>query len=176
MSRNISLNGKQGNRHQKKSQKYLCSKHYKKSLNNTLNTNEGTDGQTLGRLKRIIIVALKTCKSKFVSPILEYAVPVWKNIPEFLASNIESIEKGLCVSFVVRTITMRLYLHFLSLTLNMRRESTCVRLQNENHPLHIILPKLEEVQHDYQLKSGASYRLAQFVRPKDQAHSRFYHF
>ena len=158
MSRNISLNGKQGNRHQKNSQKYLCSKHYKKSLNNTLNTNGGMDGQTLGRLKRIIIVALKTCKPKCVSPILE-SVPVWKSIPEFLASNIESIEKGLCVSFVVRTITMRLYLHFLSLTLNMRRESTCVRLQNENHPLHIIL-------HDYQLKSGASYRLRPICKTK----------
>ena len=166
MSRNLSLNCKPwGNHHQKNSQKYLCSKHYKKSLNNTLNTNGGTDGQTLGRLKRIIIVALKTCKPKCVSPILE-SVPVWKSIPEFLASNIESIEKGLCVSFVVRTITMRLYLHFLSLTLNMRRESTCVRLQNENHPLHIILPKLEEVQHDYQLKSGASYRLRPICKTK----------
>ena len=71
------------------------------------------DGQTLGRLKRIIIVALKTCKSKFVSPILEYAVSVWKSIPKFLTSNIESIEKGLCVSFVLRRITIRLYLHFL---------------------------------------------------------------
>ena len=69
------------------------------------------DGQTLGRLKRIIIVALKTCKPD-VSLILE-SVPVWKSIPEFLTSNIESIQKGLCVSFVLRTITMRLYLHFL---------------------------------------------------------------
>ena len=93
MSRNISLNGKQGNRHQKNSQKYLCSKHYKKSLNKTLNTNGGTDGQTLGRLKRIIIVALKTCKPKCVSPILE-SVSVWKSIPEFLTSNMEALKKG----------------------------------------------------------------------------------
>ena len=42
-------------------QKYLCSKQTtkkKKNFNNTLNTKGKTDGQTLGRLKRIIIVAL----------------------------------------------------------------------------------------------------------------------
>ena len=82
-----------GNHHQKNSQKDLCSKHYKKILNNTWNTNGGTDGQTLGRLKRIIIVALKTCKPKCVSPILE-SVSVWKSIPEFLTSNMEALKKG----------------------------------------------------------------------------------
>ena len=51
-------------------------------------------------------------------------------------------------------------------TLNERRESTCVRLQNENHPSHIILPKLEEVQHDYHLKSAASYRLRPICNTK----------
>ena len=113
MSQNLSLNGKQEEPPPKKLPKILVLKtHYKKSLNNTLNTNGGTDRQTSGRLKRIIIVALKTCQPKFVSPILE-SVPVWKSIPEFLTSNMESIEKGLCVSFVLRTITMRLYLHFL---------------------------------------------------------------
>ena len=55
-------------------------------------------------------------------------------------------------------------------TLNERRVYLCqfyvVRLQNENHPLHIILPKLEEVQHDYHLKSGASYRLRPICKTK----------
>ena len=78
-------------------------------------------------------------------------------MPEFLASNIECFQKGLCVSFFLRTMTTRLYLHFPS-----RRwmrdhlgQVYVARLQNENHPLHIILPKLEEVQYDYHLKSGA---------------------
>ena len=47
-----------GNR-QKKGPKILVLKtHYKKRLNNTLNIKGEMDGQTLGRMKRIIIVAL----------------------------------------------------------------------------------------------------------------------
>ena len=138
MSRNISLNGKQGNRHQKNSQKYLCSKHYKKSLNNTLNTNGGTDGQTLGRLKRIIIVALKTCKSKFVSPILEYAVPVWKSIPKFLAS----FKKG----YAYHLSYVQLQWGFICTFSHDVKWETRVHLfqvyiaslQNENHPLYTL--------------------------------------
>ena len=40
------------------------------------------------------------------------------------------------------------------------------RLQNENHPLHFIFPKLEEVQPNYHLRSGASSRLRQTCKTK----------
>ena len=55
-------------------------------------------------------------------------------------------------------------------TLNERRVQLCqvyvARLQNENHSLHFILPKLEEVQHNYHLRSGASYRLHPICKTK----------
>ena len=55
-------------------------------------------------------------------------------------------------------------------TLNERRVHLCqvyvARLQNQNHPLYFILPELEEVQRDYQLKSGASYRLRAICKTK----------
>ena len=62
MSRNLSLNGKQGEPPPKKLPQNTCAQNKlqkkKKKFNNTLNTKGKTDGQTLGRLKRIIIVAL----------------------------------------------------------------------------------------------------------------------
>ena len=40
------------------------------------------------------------------------------------------------------------------------------RLQNENHPLHFIFPKLEEVKPNYHLRSGASSRLRPICKTK----------
>ena len=45
-------------------------------------------------------------------------------------------------------------------TLSDRRAHLCQvyidRLRNENHPLHFMLPKQEEVVHNYNLRSGIS--------------------
>ena len=87
-----------------------------------------------------------------------------------MAFNMESIQKR--VMFIIfPTYDYNEALSALSLTtLNERRVHLCQvyvgRLQNENHPLPIILPKLEEAQHDYQLKSGASYRLRPICKTK----------
>ena len=54
-------------------------------------------------------------------------------------------------------------------TLNERRVHLCqvyvARLQNQNHPLYFILPKLEEVQHDIIWSQEQATAYAQFVRP-----------
>ena len=49
-----------------------------------------------------------------VRPVLQHAVSVWQNIPEFLLLRSRAFKKGLCVSYFLCTITMRLYLQFLS--------------------------------------------------------------
>ena len=68
------------------------------------------------------------------------------NIPEFLVSKIESIQKQ-AMHIIFATCSCDEALSGLSLTtLNERRVHLCqiyiARLQNENHPLHFILPKL----------------------------------
>ena len=114
-----------------------------------------------------------------VRPILEYAVSVWQNIPEFRASTIENIQKR-AMRFIFPTHDYNEALYALSLTtLKERRVHLCqvyiARLQNENHPgLHFILPKLEEVHNNYHLRSGATYRLRPICKTK--SHSRFYYF
>ena len=68
------------------------------------------------------------------------------NIPEFLASKIESIQKGV-MHIIFAVCNCDEALSGLSLTtLNERRVHLCqvyiARLQDENHPLHFIFPKL----------------------------------
>ena len=87
-----------------------------------------------------------------VRPILEYAVSVWQNIPEFLASTIENIQKR-ATRFIFPMHDYNEALYALSLHLC---QVYIARLHNENHPLHCsILPKLEEVHNNYHLRSGA---------------------
>ena len=112
-----------GNRHQKKSQKYLCSKHCKKKrLNKTLN-NKSRNGWTDFRKAETDynFGFRKTCKPKLICKpnfieILELSVPAMdrKTYLNFWLLNTESIQKRVVLSFFLRTITMRIYLHFLS--------------------------------------------------------------
>ena len=84
---------------------------------------------------------------------LEYAVPVRQNIPQFQAPNIESIQIR-AMRIIFPTYDYNEASTALSLTtLNERRVHLCqvyvARLQNENHSLHFTLPKVEEAQHNY---------------------------
>ena len=73
-----------------------------------------------------------------------------KTYLNFWLLNTESIQKKGC-AIIFPTYDYNEDLSALSLsTLNERREST--RLQNENHPLYFILPKLVKVQHYYHVK------------------------
>ena len=68
------------------------------------------------------------------------------------------------IIFPTHDYNAALHVSALSLTtLNEEQIHLCqvyiARLQNENYLIHFILPKLEEVEHNYDLRSGARYRL-----------------
>ena len=93
-------------------------------------------------------------------PALEYAAPVWQNIPDFLYYKIESIQKR-AMRIIFPLMNHNEALNALNLTtLCERRAHLCQvyidRLRNENHPLHLLLPKWEEFVHNYNLRSGVS--------------------
>ena len=94
-----------------------------------------------------------------VRPVLEYAAPVWQNIPDFLTYKIESIQKrAMHIIFLLMNYETLIALNLTTLS------DTCAhlcqvyidRLQNENHPLHFMLIKQEEVVHNYDIRSGIS--------------------
>ena len=95
-----------------------------------------------------------------VRPVLEYAAPVWQYIPDFLSYKIESIQKK-AMRIIFPLMNYNEALNALNLkTLSDRRVHLCQvyidRLRNENHPLHFMLPKQEEVVYNYNLRSGIS--------------------
>ena len=95
-----------------------------------------------------------------VRPALEYAAHVQQNIPDFLSYKIESIQKrATCIIFPLMNYNVALNALNLT-TLCERRAHLCQvyidRLQNENHPLHLVLPKWEEFKHNYSLRSSVS--------------------
>ena len=101
----------------------------------------------------------KVCTT-VVRPALEYATPVWQDIPDFLSYKIESIQKR-AMRIMFPLMTYNEALNALNLTtLCERRAHLCQvyidRLRNENHPLHLLLPKWEEFVHNYNLRSGFS--------------------
>ena len=74
-----------------------------------------------------------------VRPVIEYAAPVWQNIPDFLSYKIESIQKR-AMRIIFPLMNYKETLNALNLTtLSDRRAHLCQvyidRLQNENHPL-----------------------------------------
>ena len=91
---------------------------------------------------------------------LEYAAPVWQNIPEVLSYKIESIQKR-TMRIIFPLMNYNEALNAINLTtLCERRAHLCQvyidRLRNENHPLHLLFPKWEEFVHNYNLRSGVS--------------------
>ena len=88
------------------------------------------------------------------------AAPVWQNIPDFLSYEIESIQKrAMRIIFPLMNYNEALIALNLT-TLRERRTHLCQvyidRLRNENHPLHLILPKREGFVHNYNLRFGVS--------------------
>ena len=86
--------------------------------------------------------------------------PCVENIPNFLSHKIESIQKrAMCIIFPLMNYNEALNALNLT-TLCERRAHLCQvyidRLRNENHPLHLLLPKWEEFVHNYNLRSGVS--------------------
>ena len=93
-----------------------------------------------------------------IRPVLEYAVPIWQAIPDYLSGRIESIQ------------TMALRIIFPSIdnyneammmaqipTLESRRELLCKKYMTkmkEDHPLHFMLPKHKMSECRYSLRNG----------------------
>ena len=109
-------------------------------------------------------------------PVLEYAAPVWQNIPDFLSYRIESIQKR-AMRIIFPLMSYNEALNALNLTtLSDSRVHLCQvyidRLRNENHPLHFMLPKQEEVVHNYNLRSGISFSTRPTCRTRGEANAR----
>ena len=105
-----------------------------------------------------------------VRPVLEYAAPVWQNIPDFLSYRIESIQKR-AMRIIFPFMSYNEALNALNLTtLSDGRAHLCQvyidRPRNENHPLHLMLLKQEEVVHNYNLRSGISRSMRPTCRTK----------
>lgn len=92
-----------------------------------------------------------------VRPVLEYAVPVWQDIPDYLSEAIELVQKRALKIIYPETES---YLEALKLsqipTLKSRRELLCVEYMNkmkrEDHPLFTLLPKPAVCNHNINLR------------------------
>ena len=81
-----------------------------------------------------------------IRPVLEYAVPVWQNIPEYLSDAVETLQKR---AFKIIFPTAESYTEALQLaqlkTLSERRDDLCMkymeRMKCSDHPLNHLLPR-----------------------------------
>ena len=94
-----------------------------------------------------------------IRSILEYAVQAWQDIPEYLSSRLESIQKR-ALKIVHPSCNYREALVLANLdTLSSRRESLCQKFVSSmrncpDHPLSFLCPNVEYVNVPYNLRSG----------------------
>ena len=88
-----------------------------------------------------------------ISLILEYAVPAWQNIPDHLQDKIERVQKRALRIIFPDAIYSKAMLMAGLITLKERRESLCVKYVDrlQDISLSFLLPKVEQVDHGYQL-------------------------
>jgi hypothetical protein len=91
-----------------------------------------------------------------VRPVLEYAVPIWQNIPDYLSKEIESVQKRALKIIFSESESYAKALDFAQLpTLSTRRVQICqkymARMRRENHPL---LPIPVVLDHDINLRQN----------------------
>ena len=75
-----------------------------------------------------------------VRPVLEYAVPIWQNIPDYLSKEMESVQKRALKIIFSKSESYAEDLDFVQLpTLSTRNSQICqkcmARMRRENHPL-----------------------------------------
>ena len=113
---------------------------------------------------------LKVFRSS-VRPILEYAVQVWQDIPDYLSDGIESVQKR-ALKIIYRNSS---YSQALSLanetTLSNRREILCHKFMAEmtdtrDHPLSCLVSTAVQRTNPYNLRPGSSRPLSKFIRTK----------
>ena len=89
-----------------------------------------------------------------IRPIYEYAAPAWQNIPDHLQEKIERVQKrALHIIFPDASYSKAMQMAGLT-TLKERRERLCVKYMHrlQDHSLSFLLPKVEQVDHEYQLR------------------------
>ena len=91
-----------------------------------------------------------------VRPVLEYAVPIWQNIPDYLSKEIELVQKRAFKIIFSESESYAEALNFAQLpTLSTRRVQICqkymARMRRENHPL---LPIPVVPDHDINLRQN----------------------
>ena len=91
-----------------------------------------------------------------IRPILEYAVQVWQDIPNFLETKLETIQKR-----ALRIIFPHLTYEQAGIeTLAERRYALCLsyilKLKDQNHPLHFLLPRSVSVNRSCNLRSATA--------------------
>lgn len=95
-----------------------------------------------------------------VRPVLEYAVPVWQGIPDYLSDAIEVVQKRALKIIYPENESYSMVLTLLQLpTLKTRRELLCVKYMNKmkckDHPLFNLLPKPVVCNYNFNLRKSS---------------------
>ena len=115
---------------------------------------------------------LKVFRSS-VRPILEYAVGVWKDIPDYLSDRIQSFQKrALKIIYPDSSYSQALSLDN-ETTLSTRREFLCHKFMSEvidthDHPLSCLVSTAVQRTNPYNLRPGSSRSFSKFI---DQRYS-----
>ena len=94
-----------------------------------------------------------------IRPVLEYTVPIWQAIPDYLSERIESIQtRALRIIFPSIDNYNEAMMMAQIPTLESRRELLCkkymTKMKKENHPLHFMLPEHKMSECRYSLRNG----------------------
>ena len=93
-----------------------------------------------------------------IRPVLEYAIPIWKSIPDYLSDRVESIQRRALRIIYPEAESYDQSLRVAKLeTLASRRISLCTKYMNkiktsESHPLHKLLPRKHNRDIGYHLR------------------------
>ena len=93
-----------------------------------------------------------------IRPILEYAVPVWQAIPEYLSQKIESIQKRALKIIKPGEESYEELLRLFNVEkLQSRREKLCRqymgKIKSPNHQLNTLTPQQDDREHEYNLRN-----------------------
>ena len=110
-----------------------------------------------------------------IRPVVEYAVPVWQAIPDYLSNALESVQKRALRIIFPKAETYAEALRLAEIkTLAERRQELCIRYMNkmrqEDHPLNHLLPTPIRKPQKYNMRHVSKdhylYRNALFCRTK----------
>ena len=93
-----------------------------------------------------------------IRPVVEYAIPIWQSIPDYLAGRVESIQRRALKIIYPEAESYDQSLKVAKLeTLASRRISLCTKYMNntkasESHPLHKLLPRKHSRDIGYHLR------------------------